>query len=217
MHSQIWPLWDLRISTPRLELTVVREADLEPLVALAMGGIHRPDEMPFEDPWTDLRPPEFEYSMLQFLWRCLGNLSASSWRIPFVIRQNSEVVGLQDVAAEDFGVRGVVTTGSWLGKAHQGQGLGKEMRAGVLTFVFDYLGAKRAETCAFEDNAASIGVTRALGYEPNGVAVTNQRGRPARDLKFVLTGAAWPDSSAHEYDIQVSGVGEALRAQLGCG
>ena len=46
------------------------------------------------------------------------------------------------------------TPGSWLGRAFQGRGFGKEMRAAVLGFAFDGLGARVAETSAFLDNAA---------------------------------------------------------------
>ena len=42
------------------------------------------------------------------------------------------------------------------------------MRAAVLGFAFDGLGAQVAETGAFLDNGASNGVSRALGYEENG-------------------------------------------------
>ena len=59
-------------------------------------------------------------------------------------------------------------TGSWLGRRFQGRGLGKEMRAAVLGFAFDGLGAEVAETSAFLDNLPSNGVSRALGYEENG-------------------------------------------------
>jgi RimJ/RimL family protein N-acetyltransferase len=44
------------------------------------------------------------------------------------------------------------------------------MRTAVLALAFDGLGAEVAETSAWADNAASIGVSRALGYEPNGTS-----------------------------------------------
>ena len=92
------------------------------------------------------------------------------------------MIGQQDIDAEGFAVRKVVSTGSWLGRDHQGRGAGKEMRAAVLHLAFAGLGAERAETAAFADNPASMRVTESLGYEPNGEAVqdrTGQAGPPA--------------------------------------
>ncbi len=41
-----------------------------------------------------------------------------------------------------------MTTGSWLGRAHQGRGLGKEMRQAALHIIFAGLGAQQAVTRA---------------------------------------------------------------------
>ena len=73
-----------------------------------------------------------------------------------------------------------VNTGSWLGQAYQGHGYGKEMRAAMLAFAFDGLGARVAETEAFLDNAASNAVSRALGYVANGLGCSRPRAWPAR-------------------------------------
>jgi len=213
--TEIWPLWDVVITTPRLELRYVREADAVELVEVAKRGIHDPAEMPFDEPWTDLPYPLFEQSVLQFLSRCVANLTAESWRIPFVAYLDDQCVGLQDVTGDQFPSLRTVNTGSWLGKEFQGRGLGQEMRAGVLQFAFANLGAQRAETCAFEDNTASIAVTTKLGYEPNGEVITNRRGEPNRDLRFAMTARQWQASPARDVDVTVTGVGDELLAQLG--
>ena len=57
-----------------------------------------------------------------------------------------------------------VTTGSWLGAAYQGNGLGTEMRAAVLTYAFDARGARVARSGAIQGNPQSLGVSRKLGY-----------------------------------------------------
>ena len=44
------------------------------------------------------------------------------------------------------------------------------MRIATLHLGFLGLDALEASTGAFEDNLASLGVTRKLGYEPNGIA-----------------------------------------------
>jgi RimJ/RimL family protein N-acetyltransferase len=122
------------------------------------------------------------------------------------------MIGQQDIQADGFEVRRVVETGSWLGRAHQGRGAGREMRAAVLHLAFAGLGAARAETGAFADNPASLGVTRSLGYEPNGEAVFDRQGTAARMLRFAMTREAW--EARRRDDIEISGL-EPCRPLLG--
>ena len=82
------------------------------------------------------------------------------------------MIGQQDIDADGFAVRRVVSTGSWLGRDHQGRGAGKEMRAAVLHLAFAELGAERAETAAFADNPASIPSPRP--------SATSRTARPCR-------------------------------------
>jgi RimJ/RimL family protein N-acetyltransferase len=72
--------------------------------------------------------------------------------------------------ARDFPVVREVSTSSWLGLQHQGRGFGTHARVGLLTLAFDHLGAEAALTEVFQDNAASQGVSRKLGYEPDGIS-----------------------------------------------
>jgi RimJ/RimL family protein N-acetyltransferase len=191
MDADPWPLFDLRIRTPRLELRPPREADTYALVALAARGIHDPDFMPFLFPWTEVPSPRRERESLQFYWRCWADWSVENWRLPLAVIADGTVVGVQDMAGDGFLRRRVVHTGSWLGRAHQGQGLGKEMRLAVLHLGFLGLDAHRAETGAFVGNDASLGVTRALGYEANGDGVQLQRDDPARELRFKMDRAGF--------------------------
>jgi RimJ/RimL family protein N-acetyltransferase len=84
------------------------------------------------------------------------------------IWHEGEFIGCQDVGARDFAALKTVTTGSWLKQSVQGRGLGKEMRAAVVLWAFDWLGADVAESEAAVWNKASLGVSRSLGYELNG-------------------------------------------------
>jgi RimJ/RimL family protein N-acetyltransferase len=113
---------------------------------------------------------------------------------------------VQDLVGEQFAVRKTVHTGSWLGIDHQGRGLGKEMRAAVLHLAFVGLGAERAETAAWHDNLASLGVTRSLGYRPNGERLGVRRGVAERQLAFVLTRAEWRERD----DITIEGLDPCL-------
>jgi RimJ/RimL family protein N-acetyltransferase len=126
-----------------------------------------------------------------------------------------ECLGAQTVLAEDFAVLRTVETGSWLGRAHQGRGFGKEMRAATLHFAFECLGATHAVTGAFEDNAASLGVTRSLGYRPNGERLCVRRGSVARELRFVLDAEGWSAATARLGPTEASGITPDLLAQLG--
>ena len=84
-----------------------------------------------------------------------------------------------------------VRTGSWLGRPFHGLGYGKEMRAGVLGFAFDGLGARVAETEAYLDNGPSNGVSRSLGYEPNGISEFAPGGVARTVQHFRMTAEMW--------------------------
>lgn len=211
MSSPHWPIWDLVVRTPRLELRPVREADTAELVELAERGIHDPATMPFLTPFTDLEPTERARTSVQFYARWLAEWSVERWTLPLVARHEGACVGLQSIEATAFPIRRTVSSGSWLGRNHQGLGLGREMRAAVLALAFDTLGAVRAETCAFEDNAASLGVSRSLGYHENGWSWQVRRGARDRVLHYALERGDWNSSDA----VQVGGVTPDLLDQFG--
>jgi RimJ/RimL family protein N-acetyltransferase len=217
MAHPYWPLFDLVIRTPRLELRPPTDEDLPALIELADRGVHDPVTMPFSVPWTDWEPDLRHRSTMQWWWRNRAEWQAEKWVLglaAYAIDADGgrTVIGAQDVQSADFARSGVVLTGSWLGRAHQRQGLGKEMRAAVLHLAFAGLGASRAETSAWHDNAASLGVTRALGYQPNGEHVALRREVYDRQLDFVLERAAW--ETRRRDDIVIEGL-EACRAFFG--
>ena len=82
-------------------------------------------------------------------------------------------------------------TGSWLGRAHQNQGLGTEMRAGVLSFAFELLGAERATSGAIDGNPQSLAVSRKLGYAVSGEHTVAPRGVDRTHTDLVLERAAF--------------------------
>lgn len=45
--ADVWPLFDLTITSPRLVMRIVRDEDLPGLVDAALAGIHDPAVMPF--------------------------------------------------------------------------------------------------------------------------------------------------------------------------
>ena len=186
-----WPLWDIRIRTPRLELRPVREAEMADLSELIDGGIHDPATMPFLIPFTDAPNPQRAHDSYRFWMGCWAGWSVESWRLVLAAYSDGRCVGSQDVQATDFPTLRTVTTGSWLGLPHQGHGLGREMRAAVLQLAFEGLGAQRAATEAFEDNVASLRVTESLGYHRNGSEVVRRRDGRATVLRYVLERDDW--------------------------
>ena len=86
-----------------------------------------------------------------------------------------------------------MSTGSWLGLGHQRQGIGTEMRAAVLHLAFAGLGAKYAVSSANSDNAASLGVSRKLGYALDGITRQVSRGHPLTNVRFRLDRQTWAE------------------------
>jgi RimJ/RimL family protein N-acetyltransferase len=207
-----WPLFALRVRTPRLELRYPTDDQLAAVVALAAEGIHDADAMPFYVPWTRATSPELERGMLQYFWSQRGALSPARWSLPLVVLEQDRPVGIQDVMAEQFGVTRTVETGSWLVQRAQGRGIGKEMRAAALHLAFDGLGATEAYSASFEDNPASAAVSRANGYRANGSVLFAREGMPARNMKWVLPRARW--ELRRRDDIEITGL-EPCRALLG--
>jgi RimJ/RimL family protein N-acetyltransferase len=208
MPHPYWPLFDLRVRTPHVELRYPDDDLLVELVRLAARGVHDPAVMPFSFPWTDLPPGELERGSLQYHWRNRAEWSTHAWTCDFVVMVDGGPVGSQSLHAKDFATLHLFDTGSWLGLAHQGRGIGKEMRAAVLHLGFAGLGARFAATGAYEDNLASLGVTRSLGYQPNGEIVETRRGTPARQLRFLLRRQDW--ETRRRDDIEIEGLDEAL-------
>ena len=58
MASSHWPLTDLRLQTPELELRWPSLNDLDALADLAAAGVHDPEVQPFMVAWTDASPQE---------------------------------------------------------------------------------------------------------------------------------------------------------------
>jgi len=167
--SDVWPLFGLRLATPRLELRPILDQDIPAAVEAARSGIHDARRNPFSTPWTELPADELGPNMARWYWRCRAECTPESWTLLLGIWLEGEFVGCQDVGAKDFAALKTVSTGSWLKQSVQGRGLGKEMRAAVVLYAFDWLGAEAAESEAALWNEASLGVSRALGYELNGI------------------------------------------------
>jgi RimJ/RimL family protein N-acetyltransferase len=186
-----FPLLGLRLRTPRLELRLPSPEELAALGELAAEGIHDPEVMPFLVPWTERPPAEVARSVIQHHWLQLGTWEPEKWSLQLAVFHAGAAVGLQEISARDLKITREVSTGSWLGRRHQGQGIGTEMRAAVLHLAFAGLDAEEATSAAFVDNPASHAVSRKLGYRPDGLERHVIRGAMAVDARLRLSRADW--------------------------
>jgi RimJ/RimL family protein N-acetyltransferase len=208
MHTTLWPLFDLVVRTPRVELRYPDDNLLIRLAELTAQPIHDTTTMPFSEPWTDAPPEQLPRGSLKHFWLRRGQWEPKDWNCVMAVIVDGEVLGVQDLMAKGFAETKSVKTGSWLTMARQGEGIGKEMRAAILHLAFEGLGAETAFTSAWHDNAASQGVTKSLGYEPNGWDTMIRRGVPDRMLHFVLTRERWLERRRD--DIRIEGLEPCL-------
>ena len=187
MGHPYWPLFDVEVRSPRLVLRYVDDETAVALASLAAAGIHDPARMPFAVPWTDVSSPDLERNTLRWYWQTRAAVVPDSWNLPLAAFDDGELVGTTSLDATGFPIERSFGTGSWLGRLHQGRGLGTEMRVLTLHLGFLALDALAATTGAFVDNAASLAVTRKLGYEPNGIEPHEQRGALAEIHRFRMT------------------------------
>jgi RimJ/RimL family protein N-acetyltransferase len=131
------------------------------------------------------------------------------------VESDGAVVGIQVLEAEQFPVLRTVGSGSWLIQGVRGRGIGVAMRLAVLGLAFDHLGALAAVTSARTDNAASLGVSRRVGYSDNGVSLTDSGQGVVELSQFRLTAPAW-QAAGHGAEVTVTGF-EPCRPWFGLG
>ncbi|AKN16120.1 hypothetical protein MHAE_05177 [Mycobacterium haemophilum DSM 44634] len=200
--SRHWPLFDLRITTRRLQLRLPTEELCDQLIDTVLEGVHNPDLMPFSIPWTRAPREEVPFNTLSYLWQELAGFKQDCWALPLAVVIGGKAVGIQALNAKDFPITREVGSGSWLGLPHHGQGYGFEMRAAALYFAFSELGAQVATSASFVDNPASIAVSRRNGYQDNGVDRMAREGTLAEQLRFRLTRDDWQRHRSVEVQVE---------------
>ncbi len=208
-----YPLLNVAVRTPRLALVGAADDMLERLVPVIRDGVVDPGEMPFDDPMSLYEDgPQREWNWLRRIWQGRGRVDPQWWRFYFVVMVDDSPVGMQDLIGTNFAAFGTVSTFSWLRPSSRRQGIGTEMHSAILHLAFAGLGAREASSEAFADNEASNGVSRTLGYEPNGTAWATRQGNPAQLTAWKLTRKRWERNRRD--DIQLTGV-EACLPVLG--
>jgi RimJ/RimL family protein N-acetyltransferase len=203
-----WPFFGLRVRTPRLEVRVPDDELGAQLGELAVRGVHDPTTMPFSIPWTDAPAEDLARNSLQHYWLSRAQLRPESWHLSLAALVDGEVVGGGGLVGQEFPRLRAFETGSWMGQAFQGRGLGFEFRQACLHLGFAGLGAEVATTAAWHDNAASLGVTAKLPYDANGEETMLRRDLPDRMLRFRMTRSAW--EAVRRDDIEVEGLAPCL-------
>lgn len=205
----------MTITSPRLELRLVRDEDLPGVIDAALSGIHDPSVMPFSFPWTDVPRDDLIRNTARHHWHLRSEIRPDNWALSFVIRLDGTPIGIQAVNAHDFSVRKTVGTGSWIAQRFQGQGFGKECRAAILLFVFDHLDAEVAESSAAVWNSASLGVSRSLGYTTGGIKrVVTRPGELTEQQELRITPA---DFLRPNWNIAVAGLDVSRRDLISWG
>ena len=187
-----WPLHGLSLCTPELELRPVTEADLPGLAAQLSVDLEVDPTATRYDGLSDA--DNRAVALHQGYWRSVGTWRPESWALPFAVWHGGDVVGSQTLEGEDFPRLRTVDSASWLAPDARGRGWGVQARAAILALAFGPLGATAAITSAWHDNGASLGVSRSLGYQPNGVTTHWRGDRPDEMVHLRLTREQWRDS-----------------------
>jgi len=210
----LYPPFDVRVVTPRVELRGATDDLLGMLAPLVASGKAMADPPPWDDPCSfyESDPDARVRSWLQAVWRGRGTVRPDSWRLYFVVFADGEPIGQQDLTGREFDSFGTVESTSWVASDARGRGLGAEMRSAILHLAFEGLGAAEAHSEAAVDNAASNRVSERLGYQRNGTSWATHQGKPVLGQRWMLDRKTW--QTRRRDDITLSGV-EACRAALG--
>lgn len=196
-----WPLWGLRIAVGDLDLAPLRETDLPEVVAAV------PDDLELDPSAYRFAQDSRALVVQQEYWRHLGEWTPSAWKLDLGVRRGGRLLGVQQLEGNDFPRLRTVDTASWLAADVRGQGVGTAMRRAVLALAFDRLDAVAAISSAWHDNAASLAVSRRLGYRDNGVSLMTREGVGRADtlVHVRLTTREWAEAG-HGRGVRIEGL-----------
>lgn len=154
------------------------------------------------------------WCLRESLCRADRELSSDGWALPLVARVGVEVVGLQWLEGVRWRTDRLVDSSSWVVPGRRWRGLGTAMRRAALGLAFEALDAAGAITSAWSDNAASLAVSRRVGYVETGRRPHSDRHRSGTLVELALPRAAWPPLRAGVADADAAVVvsaGERVR------
>lgn len=188
---------------------MAREDELLRLCERAAGNVLTPEQAAFMGPWTQIESPRFEREFMRFHWRARAEWSPERWQLLLGVFADGELWGSMDGLAVEFPRLRSVKTGSWLLPQARGRGLGTEMRAAIVQLFFA-IGAREVRSSAHPDNAASLGVSRALGYVEDGTEMISTAAGGIEAIRVRLRREDWTPRE----DVAISGL-EACSALFG--
>lgn len=210
--EDVWAPFALRVRCGPLELRAVTDADIPAITDLVLAGIHDPDKMPFVFPWSTAPAADLPRNMGAYYCGERAAFSPEAWTLDLVVRHEGRIVGIQGVSTRNYTVTRTGETGSWLGRAFQGRGIGTLMRQAMCALLFDHLDAAEISSGAFTDNPASLAVSRKVGYVENGTNRVQRRpGELAFNRRLLLTPEAFVRAAE---PVEVTGAAP-LRAAIG--
>ncbi len=195
MTTAYWPLSALCLTTPRLELRPPNESELTQLADVAAKGIHRPGQRTFLTPWTEFEPAKRGLFVMQHHWRTKATWDVDGWALELGLFREGQPIGMVTLRGQQFSILREVKTSSWLGLDVQGQGYGTEARTALLYLAFELLGAEAALSEVFQENHASRGVSRKLGYQFDGISSDVLDGQAIVSNRLRLTRETWQQVS----------------------
>lgn len=214
IHEAFPPL-GLQIRCGDLQFVGLDDPTAAALAELAGNGVHPRDRMPFTFPWTAVAEDELPANFVQYQWRTRADFRPDAWSLNLAALHRGELIGTQGVTTTDFLLTRTGETGSWLGQAHQGRGLGTAMRQVFCAFLFDHLGFTEITSAAFADNLASLAVSRKTGYRPDGRRRVTRRRAGGTECVELIDLTLTPERLVRpSQSMQVSGV-DALRRFIG--
>jgi hypothetical protein len=107
-----YPLLDVRVTTPTLELRGATDELLDQLADVVRAGKTHADPAPYDDPMSfyetdpDLRVAKW----LRAIWQRRGTVEPDAWRLYFVVMVDGRPVGEQTLTGVHFSTLGTVTT-----------------------------------------------------------------------------------------------------------
>lgn len=206
--ADAFPIIGLRIAAGDLELRGIDDDTIAELIEVARRGVHPPELMPFSHPWTDTPPERFATSFAQYHWNVRASFSPDDWALDLAVWWQGRVVGTQGFRTHHYLLTRTGETGSWIGREHQGQGIGTRMRQAMCAFLFDCLDAQEITSAAFVDNPASLAVSRKVGYQLNGMRRMERRPDEwQRNVALLLT----PETFVRGSEITVEGLAPVRR------
>lgn len=208
----LYPPFGLHVVAGDIELRGLTDELIAEVCEVAGRGVHDPAEMPFYFPWTAVPPEELGRNTAAYHWGKRAAFTPDDFCLDLAVLLEGRVIGVQGVAAKDFPVTRTGETGSWIGREHQGRGIGTEVRRAFCALLFDHLGFEEITSAAFVDNPASLAVSRKVGYQPTWVQRLRRReGELALNQGLLLT----PETFVRgDVPVEVTGA-EAVRRFIG--